>query len=84
MNVQIKSETSKAKWLMEIATKPQFKINLDIFTNLVGTQKGDIKGSDLIFLQKSYMSRILKTDYPFYREALNAIAIFERKKAFQK
>ena len=80
VNVQIKSETSKAKWLMEMVTKPQFKINLDIFTNLVGTQKGNIKGKDLIFLQKSYMSHILKTDYPFYKEALNAIAIFERKK----
>ena len=39
VNVQIKSETSKAKWLMEMVTKPQFKINLDIFTNLVSTQK---------------------------------------------
>ena len=36
VNIQIKSETSKAKWLMEIATKPQFKVNLELFSLLVG------------------------------------------------
>ena len=60
VNVQIKSETSKAKWLMEMVTKPQFKINLDIFTNLVGTQKGNIKGRDLIFLQNLTCRTFLK------------------------
>ena len=49
VNLQIKSETSKAKWLVEIATNPHLKINLDIFTNLIGTQKGNISGKDIIF-----------------------------------
>ena len=53
-NVQIKSEPSKAKWLVEIVTNPNLKINLDIFTKLIGTQKGNISGKELIFLQKSY------------------------------
>ena len=80
VNVQIKSETSKAKWLMEIATKPHFKVNLNIFSALIGPQKGQNQGRDLIFLLKSFMSHNLKIDNPFYTEALKAVAIFERKK----
>ena len=30
INLKIKSETSKAKWLIEIATNPSLKLNLDI------------------------------------------------------
>ena len=80
VNVQIKSETSKAKWLMEIATKPQFKINLDIFSALIGPQKGQNQGRDLIFLPDSFMSYNLKTNNPFYIEALKSVAGFLRRK----
>ena len=80
VNVQIKSETSKAKWLMEIATKPQFKVNLDIFSTLIGLQKGHNQGRDIIFLDKSFMSYNLKIDNPFYIEALKAVAVFNRTK----
>ena len=38
VNIQIKSETSKAKWLMEIATNPDLKVNIEIFSTLMGTQ----------------------------------------------
>ena len=51
INIQIKSETSKGKWLIEMATNPNLKLNLDIFTNLMGQQKGNIWGRDLIFLK---------------------------------
>ena len=80
VNIQVKSETSKAKWLMEIATKPQFKVNLELFSLLVGAQKGAIRGRDIMFLDKTYMTRNLKIDSPFYNEALNAVAMFERRK----
>ena len=39
VNVQVKSETSKAKWLMEIATKPDLKVHLDLFEAITGIQK---------------------------------------------
>ena len=80
VNIQVKSETSKAKWLMEIATKVEFKINLETFSALVGPQKGNNSGRDLIFMNKSYISRILKTDSPFYKEAFKSLAIFNRRK----
>ncbi len=45
VNVQVKSATSKAKWLLEMATNPYFKVNLDIFSSLVGIQRrGTIRG----------------------------------------
>ena len=40
VNIQVKSETSKAKWLMEIMTNPDFKIHLETFSILAGEQKG--------------------------------------------
>ena len=69
VNIQIKSETSKAKWLMEIATKPEFKVNLDIFSSLIGTQKRNNSGKDLIFMLKS-PSKVFQIESPFYKEAL--------------
>ena len=83
INVQIKSETSKAKWLVEIVTNPHLKTNLDIFTKLMGTQKGNISGKDLIFKKKSYFKNQLKTESSFYKEALFSLAQFETKKGIQ-
>ena len=84
INIQIKSETSKAKWLIDIATNPELKLNLDIFTRLVGNQKGNISGRDLIFLQKSYIQHQLKTDSVFYKEALSSMVNFETRKGIEK
>ena len=53
MNIQLKSETAKAKWLIEIATNDGLHLNLLIFTSLLGEQKGNISGRDLIFLEHS-------------------------------
>ena len=83
INIQIKSATSKAKWLTEIATNPHLKLNLDIFTRLLGKQKGYIDGRDLIFLQKSYIQNQLKTESKFYKEALVTMARLETRKGIQ-
>ena len=80
INIQIKSETAKAKWLLEIATNDELKLNLMIFTSLLGQQKGNISGRDLIFLQTSYFKRQLKTDSEFYKEALHSLGRLEIKK----
>ena len=61
VNMQVKSETSKAKWLMEMATNPNFRINLLTFTDMLGVQGGNNFGRDLIFMDKSFISRTLKT-----------------------
>ena len=80
INLKIKSQTSKAKWLIDIATNPDLKINLEIFTTLMGKQKGHITGRDIIFLQKSYFQKIRKTECNFYKEALLSLSELETKK----
>ena len=77
--MQVKSETSKAKWLMEIATNKDFKVNFDIFNILLGTQKGNNTGRDFIFMHKKHI-KVMNITNPFYKEALKAITIFNRKK----
>ena len=80
VNIQIKSETSKAKWLMEITTNPDFKIHLQTFSDLVGVQKGDNKGKDLIFTSTTFITQIMKIHRPFYKEAMQSLSTFRRKK----
>jgi hypothetical protein len=80
VNIQLKSETSKAKWLVEIATNRSFKIHLELFTELVGRQKGNNLGKDLIFMLKRHVSRVLDIKSPFYKEALISVSIFNKIK----
>ena len=65
VNIQVKSETSKAKWLMEIATNPDLKVNLDLFEDITGNQKGNNCGRDLIFMLKPYISRVVSINNSF-------------------
>ena len=37
-------------------------------------------GRDLIFMDKSFISRTLKTDNTFYKEAFRALSLFDRMK----
>ena len=80
VNIQVKSEGSKARWLTEIATNPQLKVNFDIFSTLIGTQNGHNTGWDLIFMHKAHITRVMNIDSPFYKEALKSISLFECKK----
>ena len=65
---------------MEMATNPDLKVNLDIFSTLLGNQGGNNKGRDLIFMHKPQISRVMKINSIFYKEALKAVSVFERKK----
>ena len=80
VNIQIKSATSKAKWLMEIATKPELKVNFDLFVSITDIQKGNNSGRDLISMLKPHISSVVSIDSPFDKEALKSVSIFERKK----
>ena len=84
VNLQIKSEISKAKWLLELASNPELKAHLHIFKSIMGTQKGNISGRDLIFLEHSYIQRILDTNNQFYKEALLAITSLDIKKGISQ
>ena len=80
VNIQVKSETSKAKWLMEIATNPDLKIHLETFSLIVGAQKGENRGKDIIFMDRSFLTRSLQVSDTFYKEALQALSMFRRRK----
>ena len=79
-NLSVKSQISKVKWLIELASSPELKPQLFIFKSLMGPQKGNISGRDLLFLPRFYMNRHLKTENTFYKEALLAIAKLETTK----
>ena len=83
INIQTKSETCKAKWLIEMVLKPELKTNLNIFSELVGKQIGDIGGRDIIFLQKAYFQNQLKINSKFYKEALLSMTNFEITKGIK-
>ena len=74
INLDVKSQSAQAKWLIKLVSNENFILNLNVFSRLLGTQIGDIKGKDIIFLQKSYFQRTLKTRSTFYKESLLAVA----------
>ena len=80
INIEVKSETSKAKWLIDLITKENLKLNLNVFSHLMGTQKGGIYGKDLMFLQKTYHQKHLVTKSKTYREGLISLSKLEIKK----
>ena len=80
INLELKSQSAQAKWLIQLASNENFRLNLNIFSRLLGPQTGDIKGRDILFLQKSYFQRILKTQSKFYKESLLALANLDIKK----
>ena len=83
INLKVKSQTSKVKWLVDIATNENLMLNLHIFSYLIGTQIGEIRGRDIIFLQKSYFQHQLMSDSKFYTEALVSLSELQIKKGME-
>ena len=83
LNVALKSRVPKIKWLLDLTTKTHLRTNLIIFDSLLGSQKGQITGRDLLFLQPTYMSHQLKTNSKFYKEALLALSRYDARKGIQ-
>ena len=74
INIKLKSETPKINWLIQLVSDDNLKIHLSIFNSLVGTQKGHLRGQDIIFAENHYAKKILKINNPFYTEALKCIS----------
>ena len=55
----------------------------NFFSTLLGKEKGNIAGKDLLFLKRIYFVRSLKTNSEFYKEALSALANFETIKGIE-
>ena len=69
-----------AKRLMEMATNPDFRINLMTFCDVLGVQEGNRYVRDLIFMDKSFILCTLNTDNKFYKEAFRVLSLFDRRK----
>ena len=75
IDIQTKVETSRAMWLMSLVNNPNLLANLKIVTALVGTQKGGLMFTDLVFTNTFYCNKFLNIPAsPFYKEGLKATA----------
>ena len=43
-NLAIKSQSAQAKWLIQLVSNDNFALNLNIFSRLLDSQTGEIKG----------------------------------------
>ena len=68
INISLKSLTPKVHWLIRLITDETLKVHLHLFNSLMGVQKGQLRGQDIIFAENSYVTRTLKTRNSFYKE----------------
>ena len=80
MQTKLKSETPKIEWLINIITNEALKIHLGIFRQIIGLQKGNIKGEEVIFADHHFINHILKIKDEFYLEALKGISKLDIRK----
>ena len=80
MQTKIKSETPKIEWLINMITDEDLKIHLGIFKKLIGIQKGNIEGEEIIFADHYFINHILKIKDDFYIEALKGISKLDIRK----
>ena len=83
IDIQTKTEASKIRWLMELATNPNLQIHMNIITTLIGHQKGSLTGLELFFITKQCARRTLRINTPFYKEAILAITKLNVKKKIE-
>ena len=80
IHIRTKSTASKVAWIIQLLTNPHLRTHLALVTDLLGTQDGNIKGTDLFFTPPSFIARTVKPTTPFYREALQAFSAFTLEK----
>ena len=82
INISLKSQTPKVHWLIRLVTDEALKVHLHLFNSLIGVQKGQLLGQDIIFAENFYVTRILKTENTFYKEALQGITKLNVRKHY--
>ena len=75
IDIQVRVETSRSMWLMDLLHNSSLKTHLALATSLVGLQKGGLQLTELIFTNTFYCTRLLQiSNSNFYTEALKATA----------
>ena len=73
IDLQTKIDTYRVMWLFDLTVNSNLLAHKALFTSLVGTQKGGLQGTDLIFVNRYYCKRLLRLPQsPFYQEAFFA------------
>ena len=75
IDIDVKVQTSRAMWLLDLLHNQALVSNLAIATELVGSLKGGLQFTDAIFTNTFYCNKLL--DIPsssFYKESLKATA----------
>ena len=80
VNIKLKSEASKIKWLMSLCVNPDLSLHKALMERLLDTQRGRIHGINLFFTNTSFATRILRTTAKYYKEAIKAINGLDVKK----
>ena len=74
IHIKTKAETSKAKWLLDLTTNNNLRLNKMVYSNLIGIQKGNFDGMDMLYMSTHYHQTVLVSPSPFYKGALIALS----------
>ena len=81
INVQLKAETPKVKWLMRLITDENLSVQRGVFDLLMASDNLYLTGYDMIFAETSYIRRCSISN-SFYLEALLAVSKLNTYKHF--
>ena len=82
-NIKLKSEASKIQWLMSLCINSELSLHKALMERLLGTQRGNILGIELLFQKTPYIRHIMRIPSHFYKEAFLAASTLDvRKKIF--
>ena len=76
VNLQLKSEVTKAKWILDLTTNPNMTLNLKVFSDLIGQQEGNICGRNIFFLPSLFLKNQIKVKSLVYKEGFTCLSKF--------
>ena len=71
-NIKTRTEATKAKWIIKLLYDPNLRVNKQLYNRIIGNQRGNYTGEDMIFRNSSYINRSLNIKTIFYKEALQS------------
>ena len=83
INLKLKSQTPKIHWLLRLITDDNLKTHRKIFNDLIGIQRGYLRGEDIIFAEEHYAKKLIIPDSSFYKEAFVGITKLNTFKQYQ-
>ena len=82
INIDLKAQASKIKWLTQVITDEKRKTNRDIIDELIGEQVYGYAGLNCIYLSKGIVKK-MKISSPFYDQTIKKLANLEPQKKIE-